>query len=360
MTAIERLDAAVTDFAQAGERYGIAMPPAEIEQINMLDTIAEAIAPFRVPPDIDHFYRSWSITSAAGWFGPELCDLSFALDSWRMHQEDQPPWPSTVLFPIAYTSHWYHMVELDHPGSLGPFIYDCAYAGGRFTLAHSCLAAWIEWATIELDAGRVVRYPGTFATLEVEGPSEDTVPTRIELLRRDGVPESELDHFDDGDRSLWPLRWNLADGYDPADYELRGATGTVQDFVDALREGAATATLHVVFARQSGPDVEIADDTGFLVVRLPARGQPFGSGRVWEIDVTGEQQPDLQVLKTQDIDELPPWSEEIENDPDQIASYARSIARRSMVPGPPVAHVIICRPIDLTESAPPNASQPAG
>lgn len=287
----------------------------------MLNTIAEAIAPFRLPADIEHFYRTWSITSAAGWFGPELCDLSFALDSWLLHQEDQPGWPSTVLFPIAY-SNWYHMVELDHPGSLGPFIYDCAYAAGRFALAHSCLAAWIAWSTVELDAGRIIRYSDTFATLEVEGPSEETVPTRAELLRRDGVPESELDYFDDGDRRLWPLRRNLADGFDPGDYELRAATGTIQDFVDALHDGPATATLHVAFSRQSGLNVEIVDDTGFLVVRLPTGGQPFGSGRAWKIDVEGEQQPDLQPVATQDV-----------------------------------AQIAICRPLDLTISAGSNETE---
>lgn len=360
VTSIGRLDAAVAHFVRAGEPYGISMPPCEAEQLDGLDTVAAAIAPFRLPADIDHFYRTWSITSAAGWFKPELCDVSFALDTWRRHQEDQPPWPSTVLFPIASSSHRYHMVELDHPGSLGPFIYDCAYAGGRFTLTHSCLAAWIEWATGELDAGRVVQHSDTVSTLEVDVPSEATVPTRVELLRRDGVPESELDHFDDGDRRGWPLRWNLADGYDPADYQLRGATGTIQGFVDALHEGAATATLHVVFARRSGLDVEIADDTGFLVVRLPAGGQPFGFGRAWEIDVAGDQQPDLQAGTTQDVEEMSPWSDEIENDPEQMVSYARSIARRLTVPGPPVARVTICRPLDLTGSAPSTTSQPAG
>ncbi len=349
MTSIERLDVAVADFVRAGEPFGITMPSASPDQIEMLTTINEAIAPLRMPADIEHFYRTWSITSAAPWFGPELCDLSFAFDSWLLHQEDQPPWPTTVLFPIAYSSHWYHMVELDHPGSLGPFIYDCAYAGGRFTLVHSCLAAWIEWATVELDAGRITRYSDTFASLEVEGPSEETDPTRIELLRRDGVPESELDYFDDGDRRLWPLRWNLADGYDPGDYEIRGATGTIQDFVDSLHDGPAKATLHVAFARQSGLNVEIADDTGFLVARLPPGGRPFGSGRAWEIDVEAEHQPDLQPFATQEVDEMPTWSDEMQNDPARIAEFASAVARRSMVPGPPVAQISICRPIDLAE-----------
>lgn len=360
MTSVERLDAAVAELVRVGERYGITMPAADIRQIEMVDTIVAAIAPFTLPADIERFYRTWSIDGAASWFAPPLCELSFALGTWQEHRKERPPWPSTVLFPIAYESHWFRMVELDHPGSPGPFIYDCAYAGGRFTLMHSCLAAWIEWLTRELDAGRVVRLSNTSARLEIESPSDSTDPTRTALLSRDGVPESELDHFDDGDRRVWPVRWNLADGYDPADYALRGATDTIQSFVDALNVGPARATLHVVLTRRSGTDVEVADDTGFLVMRLPAAGQPFGRGPAWEIDVSGEHQPDLQPRRTQDLEPVPPWSDEIANDPDEIERYATAVARRSMVPGPPVADITICRPIDLADAVRRDAPDGTG
>lgn len=349
MASIDRLDAAVSDFVRAGQRYGITMPPAEAQQIATLATVAATIAPFELPPDIDHFFRTWSITGAGRWFAPELCDLSFALDAWLQHREQRPSWPSTVLFPIAYGSHRYHMVELDHPGSIGPFIYDCAYAGGRFTLLHSCLAAWFEWATAELDADRVIHRAATFSTLEAGRPGDHSDPTRQQLLRRDGVPDVEIDQFDDGDRRMWPLRWNLADGYDPADYELRGATSTIAEFVDALRVGSARATLHVVFARQNGLDVEVADDSGLLVMRLPAAGQPFGTGPTWEIDATGAHQPNLQLISTQDVEPMPPWADEMADDPNQIAVHATAVARRVMVPGPPVAEITICRPIDLSD-----------
>lgn len=348
MSLVDRLDAAIADLVRVGQQYGITMRPAEAEQIELVDVVAAAIAPYALPVDIQHFYRSWSIDGVRRWLAPELCGLSFALDAWHQHQEDRPPWPTTVLFPIAYSNHWYHMVELDHQGSLGPFVYDCAYAGGRFTLVHSCLAAWFEWVTAELEAGRVVHSTADSASLEVDRPSETSRPSRRQLLRRDGVPESELNDFDDGDRREWPVRWNLADGYDPAAYEPRGATSTIQDFSAALRRGPAQATLHVRWARQSGSIVEVYDDTGFLVMRLPPAGLPFGRGPVWEVDVTGEHQPDLHAPATQDIGPAPEWTDDMDQDPVRIAAFASAAARRWMVPGPPVAQILIGRPFEPT------------
>ena len=66
--------------------------------------------------------------------------------------------------------------------------------------------------------------------------------------------------------------------------------------------------------------------------------------------VEGEHQPDLRPYTTQDVEDSPQWSDDILDDPDRIAEFAAAVARRSMVPGPPVAQITICRPIDLTQT----------
>ena len=90
------------------------------------------------------------------------------------------------------------MVELDHPGSVGPFVYDCAYAGGLFTLMHSCLAAWIEWALLRRALRRRIglvyrerssmytQGPALTLTYGVPGLSPPRLEVRALFLQREG------------------------------------------------------------------------------------------------------------------------------------------------------------------------------
>ncbi|NNE11948.1 MAG: hypothetical protein HKN41_06830, partial [Ilumatobacter sp.] len=331
---IERLDRAVARLESVASTLGCEFPPAEPLQLEQLDRVEAAIAPLRLPSDIAHFYRTWSITKAGTLFLPHLCDLGFALDSWDEHRATE--WPSAVLFPIAYMSHWMHFVELDHPDSPGPWIYDGAYAGGLFTLAHSCLAAWLEWIADEVEAGRVEEVWEGRWQLTREQTDDDE---RTERLRADDVPDDAIPPFDDSDRRQWPLRWNLADGFDPADYELRGPTHTLASFVEALRAGPASATIHVGLIRQMGHSAELADETGCLAVTLERQDSPFGTGRIWEVEISGDHQPDLQLLPYPEPEEPPQFDISRQDDPDYLAEYAAGAARRMAVRSDPVATV---------------------
>lgn len=348
--SVERLESAVSNLVRVAGHLGCAFPLADHEQRRLLADVEAAIAPLELPSDIRHFYSTWSVAESGALFSPELTDLSFALDTWL--ENNATGWPSTVLFPIAYASHWFHFVELDHAGTVGPLVYDGAYAGGEFKLAFSCLADWLEWLTAEVEAGRVEEiWKGHW------GPAEDRdVDDTAAALDRDGILATEPRTFDDSDRYQWPLRWNLADGFDPADYELRGATATLADFVAALRDGPASATIHCGVHSQFSPVTRIVDETGMLVAKLPRHDPPFGSGPIWEIDIEGEHQPDAAILPPPTPQPPPPpFDASRQDDAEYIAEYAALAARR-MAPrlGEPVATVTILRPILIGDVAQPE------
>jgi hypothetical protein len=345
---IDRLGRAVRRFLAGGSSYGIEMPPASQDQIALVDEVNAAVAPFALPADVEHFYRTWSVERLGLWFGPEFVGLDFALDTWQMHQEERPPWPTSILFPIAYSSHWFNMVELDHENSPGPYIYDCAYAGGRFSLVHPCLASHFEWAADQLEAGRVGSYGDVPDHLRWPAPDDrETQPNRTGWLRGQGVSERDIASFDDGDRREWPRRWNLADGIDLDDYELRGASHTIVEFVAALRAGRASATLHVGFEQQFGTTVRVYDGDDRMVVTLPSEAQPIGSGRLWEIDVTGEHQPDLHVSGPPAERRMPNWDDAMQDDPDRLDEFVRQVTHTWRIEDPPAATVTTARPIEL-------------
>jgi hypothetical protein len=256
-----------------------------------------------------------------------------------------------VLFPIAYTSHSYLMVELDHERSPGPMIYDCMYAGGRFTLMHSCLAAHFEWAANELAAGRIDTYAGGLQHLRHPLPSDESVPDRTTWLLADDVAAPDIEWFDDADRRQWPRRWNLADGYDLDEYELQGATHSIAEFIAALNQGPATATLHVAIEGQTGTTIRIFDGDDRMVARLPREAQPIGSGPLWEIDVSGDHAPDLRPQGPPPTPNVPPWEDAIRDDPERLDAYVKAATAHWKIDGSPAATVRVARPIQLDDLA---------
>ncbi len=94
--------------------------------------------------------------------------------------------------------------------------------------------------------------------------------------------------------------------------------------------------------------VRTVRETGCPAVSLNRQYPPFGSGRLWEVEITGEHQPDLALLPHPTREEPHAFDPSRQHDPDYIAEYAAEATRRMYVRADPVARVTFIRTIQTT------------
>ncbi len=298
---IERLSAAIDWLTEAAETLGANTKPrrlGEAEQSKALTVIADiqrAIAPRRLPVEIEWFWKTWDPASF-GWLvgHPPLTEPSFALETWERDLE----WPR-ALFWVAYESHCFLGVELDYDGSPGPRIYyDCYASGEGLRLRAPDLATMISGAAAALESGEYETFgPNTFSV------GEGMIDRCHEALDVGGIGRDERGPFDYYDLRTCPERWRLQVGVDDAAFELRGASCTIAELHDARRYDVVEATIvgrmHVRGGQGSGRLVELSDDTGRADIWIPSSVPNIGggSGDTCEIDVVARPNdgPDITM-----------------------------------------------------------------
>jgi hypothetical protein len=262
-------------FAAIAERG----KPAPEEPISAKDlaTVAEAVAPLLLPPSLVATWRRFQSGDSTVLTWMPMLPALRGLELWRQD------FPASVLFPLAYESHEFVLVELATSttpgGALFRWAYDAAPAQPVFPDLETAFACAAEgWRR------------GVLSTWE--SPAQDAW-TRLSATYSQAADYPEhLAPFEAIDlaRPLsWPRVWQEASGIDPAAAELRGSTTTIR----ALRDGqAGSGTIAGRIAGLSGTAAGsravIDDGTGELVVWCPAATNPFGavvSGQHVELDV---------------------------------------------------------------------------
>jgi hypothetical protein len=200
------------------------------------------------------------------------------LEMWRQD------FPASVLFPLAYESHEFLLVELATTSTTpGGVLFRWAYDGGPaqpvfpdLETAFACAAE--GWRR------------GVLSTWE--SPAQDAW-TRLSATYSQAADYPEhlaaFEAIDLAKPLSWPPAWQEATGIDPASAEPRGKTTTIR----ALRDGqAGSGTIAGRIAGLSGTAAGsravIDDGTDELVVWCPGASDPFGaivSGQHVELDV---------------------------------------------------------------------------
>ena len=275
MTARLPIEDALDGFFAAIAEQG---KPAPEEPISAEDlaTVAEAVAPLLLPPSLIATWQRFQSgdSTVLTWMPmlPALCGLEL----WRQE------FSVSVLFPLAYESHEFLLVELATSTTPGGALFRWAYDGGPAHPVFSDLETAFACAAEGWRRGVLSTW---------ESPAQDAW-TRLSATYSQAADYPEhLAPFEAIDlaRPLsWPRVWQEASGIDPALAEPRGSTTTIQ----ALREGAGSGTIAGRIAGLSGTAAGsravVDDGTGELVVWCPSATNPFGavvSGQDVELDV---------------------------------------------------------------------------
>jgi hypothetical protein len=276
VTARPPIEDVLDDFFAAIAEQG---KPAPEEPISAEDlaTVAEAVAPLLLPPSLVKTWRRFQSGDSTVLTWMPMLPALRGLELWRQE------FPASVLFPLAYESHEFVLVELATSttpgGALFRWAFDAAPAQPVFPdleTAFACaaegwrrgvLSTWESaaqdaWTRLSAAYSQAADYPEHLAPYEA-----------IDLAR----PLS------------WPRVWQEASGIDPAAAEPRGSTTTIR----ALRDGQAgsgtiAGTIAGLSGTAAGSRAVVDDGTGELVVWCPAAANPFGaivSGQHVELDV---------------------------------------------------------------------------
>jgi hypothetical protein len=281
VTAPPPIEEVLDDFFAAVAEAGRPAPEEPISPEDLV-TVAEAVAPLRLPPGLVATWRRFQTGESTVLTWMPLQRAVHGLEMWR---EESAPMPSGrgVLFPLAYESHEFLLVELATSatpgGALFRWAYDgcpaqpvfpdlqtafaCAAEGWRRGLLGSWEAAAQErWSRLSETYSQATSYPEHLAPFEA-----------IDLAR----PLS------------WPPVWQKAGGIDPAAAEPRGSTTTVQALRDAqAQSGTIVGRIAGLSGTGAGSRIVVDDGTGELVVWCSAASDPFTAvvnGQHVELDV---------------------------------------------------------------------------
>jgi hypothetical protein len=265
VTARLPIEDVLDDFFAAIAEQG---KPAPEEPISAEDlaTVAEAVAPLLLPTSLVATWRRFQSGDSTVLTWMPMLPALLGLELWRQD------FPAAVLFPLAYESHEFLLVELATSttpgGALFRWAYDASPAQPVFPdleTAFTCaaegwrrgvLSSWEspaqdDWTRLSATYSQAADYPEHLAPFEA-----------IDLAR----PLS------------WPPVWQEASGIDPAAAEPRGSTTTIRALRDRQAgSGTIVGRIAGLSGTAAGSRAVVDDGTGELVVWCPAVTNPFGA-----------------------------------------------------------------------------------
>jgi hypothetical protein len=190
-----------------------------------------------------------------------------------------------VLFPVAYQSQVYLMVDLsDAPHPEAPLL-EVDYIDGTARPRYASLASFFGAASEAIGLG-ALRWHDGYAVEDADAWRDLTAGWNARAA--DGRPDAG--EVDIGSPLSWPERWRIASGIDAAAATPRGSSMTVRQLLTDRSAGAQTIVGRVVGLAGSAESgrLTIRDATGELVVWCDRRVDPFRVGvmrRTIEVDV---------------------------------------------------------------------------
>jgi hypothetical protein len=277
VTARPSIEEVLDDFLAAVAGTGSPAPEEPISAVD-LAAVAEAVAPLLLPRSLVAMWHRFQTGESTVLTWMPLQPAVRGLEMWR---EDFAG--LRVLFPLAYESHDFLLVELASHATPGGTLFRWAYDGGpaqpvfadlqaAFTCAaegwrQGLLGAWEDpaldgWVELSKTYSQATDYPEHLAPFEA-----------IDLAR----PLS------------WPPVWQEASGVDPAQADPHGSTTTVRALrAGRARSGTIVGRIAGLSGTGAGSRAVIDDGTGELVVWCPAPADPFKAivaGEHVELDV---------------------------------------------------------------------------
>jgi hypothetical protein len=243
------IDGALDRLMAALEAVGDPMP-APAAPRTAIDAIAREIAPMSLPADLIRLWSWIAVDAVKPWPFPRLCGPAFALESWReQHDLDAENGILTVprmLFPVAYESWSFLLVELDSSEGPGGAIFQWGFGGTPFQRRFDSVSDWIETLAAFLSGSPPLRHEAdgrAWTTADDEAWDRavaEYMSTRPPHPRYGAAVEL------DEDFRRWPGRWLRSSGFERADASVDRAL--------AARRWERTWTGVIRMTRRPRPD----------------------------------------------------------------------------------------------------------
>ena len=271
----ERIDAAIDRLDEALQAAGLPGLEAAADAGALVE-IGEAVAPYRLPPDLHRFWERVDFRNSpvSGWRLPEPVNARLALDTHRANLQPDlaylygPP----LLFPIARISGDQWSVELVTEWCEGGTVFSHEV---EHRIEYASFSDLVEVYAELLEAGAFeVRGGRAGLLLEPErAKQEERLSAAWPHPLYGDAREVSADH------AGWPAHWLAAAGIDLASRIPRGATHTIAQAVEAAkkREIVARVVGKVVWVGGSSDGVlaVVDDGTTQLDVWCPAGTSPW-------------------------------------------------------------------------------------
>ena len=217
-----RLTRAMTDVGVAASRlaqlasfYG-AEPrrPRSVRGVQRtLTQIRAAVAPFRLPGELEEFWLAWDPLSFDKLLPfPGLIEPEVALAVWR-HQRHPVGDVPAVLFPIAAQRFCFLQLELVHRDWAGPRLWFHSMVDGEYELQATSVAQYLHQCAEGIVAG-LVEMPADGRPFLGTGRNDEWDQVVRRSLEQAGVPLDARRPRDWSSPDRWPNPYRLAQGLD--------------------------------------------------------------------------------------------------------------------------------------------------
>lgn len=286
------MDLVIDRLAAAYEEAGLPPILRSDDVEALLAEIRTAIAPLRLPAEVEQFWRRVDPSAITLAPYPHPTGIDFALHAWRSHAAE-PGMVPRLLFPIAYESHGFLFVELEDGHGSGGTVLSWGYTDDRFVVQFPTLSAYLDLLATMIELGEFTRHPGArgYIAFDPEGRWEDAVSVRLAAAQPvRGFPH--VRHVSAQPVTAWPEHWLVADGLTPQTRTAHGATTTIAELLRRAAAGdVARGTIRAHVTRLAGSHagrrVNVEDSTGALDIWCPAELCAYGPvmGKDFEFDV---------------------------------------------------------------------------
>jgi hypothetical protein len=281
--AIE-IDGAIDRLLRAMTAKGF---PFTVDSIgdDRLAELRAAIAPLRLPSDVEVAWRRLPVWAGAFLDSLDLQPAPAALKQW---QEEADIFPR-CLFPIGYASRSVCWIELHGPDdSEGGAVWSGHYEIAEIGRVAPSIAELLDASAEAWDAG-IIRW-SQWQGRAVAVLEESDAWAALRARRWPSPPTADL-----AARLRWPARWLRLSGLEPIAVNPRGATSTVREIEAVVATGRMTTAAMTLAGRirggffmAAGSRTTFVDGTGAIEIWIPATVDPFrlaGRGQDVELDV---------------------------------------------------------------------------
>lgn len=298
--ANQPLDEAVDRLVAAYRGAGLPrIRPARRGIDRVLADIQREIAPLRLPEELVRFWQLVDPATITVAPYPHPTTADFALHCWKSHRDELPGATPRLLFPVAYESHGFLLVELDD-GRGGGAVLEWAYCGSPFRVRFAALSGYVNLLATMIELGEFARHrTETHAWVEFDPERRWEDAQAVRLTSVQPLPQLGLTREIDEDVRQWPEHWLASSGLTGEARTPRGATTTVAQLLRGAAAGTAmSGTIRALVTSLAGTAegrrIEVDDGTGVLDVWCPAAVSTYGPSveRRFEFDVVVQPHPD--------------------------------------------------------------------